>query len=67
MVNEDSIRRYLQREPMTTNELLKKFKSENTGLSENQLVRDIAQTLKNTNLGKETVKKGDMRLSLLDE
>ena len=67
MVNEDSIRRYLQREPMTTNDLLKKFKSEKTGLSENQLVRDIAQTLKNTNLGKETAKGGDMRLSLLDE
>ena len=67
MVNEDSIRRYLQREPMTTNDLLKKFKSEKTGLSENQLVRDIAQTLKNMNLGKENTKGGDMRLSLLDE
>jgi len=66
-VNEDSIRRYLQREPMATNELLKKFKSENTGLSENQFVRDIAQTLKNMNLGKETTTGGDMRLSLLDE
>jgi len=65
-VNEDSIRRYLQRKPMTTKELIEKFKSKKTGLSENQLVRDISQTLKKMNLGKGTTR-GDMRLSLLDE
>ena len=65
-MNEDSIRRYLQRKPMTTKELIEKFKSKKTGLSENQLVRDISQTLKKMNLGKGTTR-GDMRLSLLDE
>ena len=66
MVNEGSVRRYLQRKPMTTKELIEKFKSKKTGLSENQLVRDISQTLKKMNLGKGTTR-GDMRLSLLDE
>ena len=54
-MSEDSVRRYLQRKPMTTKELLQKFKSKKTGLSDIQLVHAIAQTLKKINHVKETI------------
>ena len=54
-VSEDSVRRYLQRKPMTTKELLQKFKSKKTGLSDIQLVHAIAQTLEKINHVKETI------------
>lgn len=62
-VNEESVRRYLQRKPMTTTELLQKFKSKKTGLSSDQLVHHIAQILKKINPVKQTIK-GKMYLSI---
>ena len=62
-VNEDSVRRYLSRKPMTTTELLQKFKSKRTGLSSDQLVHVIAQILKKINPVKQTIK-GKMYLSI---
>ena len=55
-VNEESVRRYLSRKPMTTTELLQKFKSKRTGLSSDQLVHVIAQILKKINPVKQTIK-----------
>lgn len=62
-VNEESVRRYLSRKPMTTTELLQKFKSKRTGLSSEQLVHHIAQILKKINPVKQTIK-GKMYLSI---
>ncbi|XP_076042736.1 transcription factor IIFalpha isoform X2 [Oratosquilla oratoria] len=62
-VTEEAIRRYLMRKPMTTTELLQKFKSKKTGLNSEQLVHAIAQILKRINLVKQMVK-GKMYLSL---
>lgn len=65
-VNEDSVRRYLKRKPMTTTELLQNYTTKKTALSESQLVHDIAKTLEKMNLVKETIK-GEIYLSLQDE
>ncbi|XP_018495007.1 general transcription factor IIF subunit 1 [Galendromus occidentalis] len=54
-INEESIRRYLMRKPMTTTELLQKFKSKKTGLSSQQLVDMIAQILKRLNPEKQKI------------
>lgn len=62
-VTEEAIRRYLMRKPMTTTELLQKFKCKKTGLSSDQLVHAIAQILKRINPAKQMVK-GKMYLSL---
>lgn len=62
-VNEESVRRYLSRKPMTTTELLQKFKSKRTGLTSEQLVPHIAQILKKINPVKQTIK-GKMYLSI---
>ena len=43
------------RKPMTTKELLQKFKSKNTGLSKDQMVTAIAQILKRINPDKNKV------------
>jgi len=61
-VTEEAIRRYLMRKPMTTIELLQKFKNKKTGLSSDQLVRAIAAILKRINPIKQMVK-GKMYLS----
>jgi transcription initiation factor TFIIF subunit alpha len=45
-ITEDVVRRYLQRKPMTTQDLLRKLKSCNTSLSKDQLVNAVAQILK---------------------
>lgn len=50
------MRRYLTRKPMTTTELLQKFKSKKVGLSSDQLVPVIAQILKKINPNKQTIK-----------
>ncbi|XP_068239913.1 general transcription factor IIF subunit 1-like isoform X2 [Palaemon carinicauda] len=62
-VSEDTIRRYLSRKPMTTTELLQKFKVKKTGLGSDHLVHSIAQILKKLNPVKQVVK-GKMYLSL---
>ncbi|KAK6617434.1 hypothetical protein RUM43_014443 [Polyplax serrata] len=56
-VTEDAVRRYLMRKPMTTIELLQKFKSKKTGLSSDQLVNVMTQILKNINPDKQMIKK----------
>jgi transcription initiation factor TFIIF subunit alpha len=45
-ITEDIVRRYLQRKPMTTQDLLRKLKSCNTALSKDQLVNAVANILK---------------------
>lgn len=62
-VNEDSVRRYLQRNPMTTAELLQKFESKKTGLSSDQLVQRIAQILEKINPVKKMIN-GEMYLCI---
>ncbi|XP_077500306.1 transcription factor IIFalpha isoform X1 [Amblyomma americanum] len=62
-ITEDSVRRYLLRKPMTTTELLQKFKSKKTGLSSDKLVNTIAQILKKLNPEKQTIK-GKLYLSM---
>lgn len=62
-ITEDAVRRYLMRKPMTTTELLQKFKSKKTGLTSEQLVNVMTQLLKKINPVKQTIK-GKMFLSL---
>ncbi|KAF0307526.1 General transcription factor IIF subunit 1 [Amphibalanus amphitrite] len=62
-ITEEAVRRYLTRRPMTTTELLQKFKSKKVGLSSDQLVPVIAQILKKINPNKQTIK-GKMYLSI---
>lgn len=65
-INEETVRRYLSRKPMTTTELLQKLKSKKTSLSSDQLVPQIAQILKKINPEKQMVK-GKMYLSIKKE
>ncbi|XP_023012958.1 transcription factor IIFalpha [Leptinotarsa decemlineata] len=62
-ITEDAVRKYLMRKPMTTTELLQKFKSKKTGLSGEQLVNIMTQILKRINPVKQTLK-GKMYLSI---
>ncbi|XP_046999450.1 general transcription factor IIF subunit 1 [Schistocerca americana] len=62
-ITEDAVRRYLMRKPMTTTELLQKFKSKKTGLTSEQLVNIMTQILKRINPVKQTIK-GKMYLSI---
>ncbi|CAK9832922.1 General transcription factor IIF subunit 1 [Anthophora retusa] len=55
-ITEDAVRRYLMRKPMTTTELLQKFKSKKTGLTSEQLVNVMTQILKKINPTKQTIK-----------
>ena len=55
-ITEDAVRRYLMRKPMTTIDLLQKFKSKNTGLTKEQIVTTIAKILKRLNPEKSKVK-----------
>ncbi|XP_075229010.1 general transcription factor IIF subunit 1-like isoform X2 [Lycorma delicatula] len=55
-ITEEAVRRYLMRKPMTTTELLQKFKSRKTGLSSDQLVNIMTQILKRINPVKQTIK-----------
>jgi len=55
-ISEDSVRRYLMRKPMTTTELLQKFKSKKTGLGRDQMVNTITQILKRLNPEKQMIK-----------
>lgn len=62
-ITEDAVRRYLMRKPMTTTELLQKFKSKKTGLTSDQLVNIMTQILKRINPVKQMIK-GKMYLSI---
>lgn len=62
-ISEDAVRRYLMRKPMTTTELLQKFKSKKTGLGRDQMVNTITQILKRLNPDKHMIK-GKMYLSI---
>lgn len=62
-ITEDAVRRYLMRKPMTTTELLTKFKSKKTGVSSEKLVEMMTQILKRINPVKQTIK-GKMYLSI---
>ncbi|XP_063229656.1 general transcription factor IIF subunit 1 isoform X2 [Bacillus rossius redtenbacheri] len=55
-ITEDAVRRYLMRKPMTTTELLQKFKSKKTGLTSDQLVNIMTQILKRINPVKQMIK-----------
>ncbi|XP_044760981.1 general transcription factor IIF subunit 1 [Coccinella septempunctata] len=62
-ITEEAVRKYLMRKPMTTTELLQKFKSKKTGLSSEQLVNIMTQILKRINPVKQMLK-GKMYLSI---
>ncbi|XP_014235026.1 general transcription factor IIF subunit 1 [Trichogramma pretiosum] len=62
-ISEDAVRRYLMRKPMTTTELLQKFKSKKTGLSSDQIVTIMTKILKNINPVKQKIK-GKMYFSI---
>jgi len=55
-ITEESVRRYLKRRPMTTTDLLKKFRSKKTGIMNAQLVQLLANILKKINPDKQKVK-----------
>ncbi|XP_023343999.1 general transcription factor IIF subunit 1 [Eurytemora carolleeae] len=55
-ISEESVRRYLKRRPMTTTDLLKKFRSKRTGIQNAQLVQLLANILKKINPHKQKVK-----------
>ena len=48
-IMQEAVKRYLMRKPMTTTDLIQKFKSKKTGLDKDQLVTTIAQILKQLN------------------
>lgn len=62
-ITEDAVRRYLMRKPMTTIELLTKFKNKKTGVSSDKLVETMTQILKKINPVKQTIQ-GKMYLSI---
>jgi len=55
-ITEEAVRRYLKRRPMTTTDLLKKFRSKKTGIMNAQLVQLLANILKKINPHKQKVK-----------
>ncbi|XP_031636298.1 general transcription factor IIF subunit 1 [Contarinia nasturtii] len=62
-ITEEAVRRYLMRKPMTTTELLSKFKNKKTGVSSEKLVNTMTQILKKINPVKQTIQ-GKMYLSI---
>ncbi|XP_075980251.1 transcription factor IIFalpha isoform X2 [Anticarsia gemmatalis] len=62
-VTEEAVRRYLARKPMTTTELLTKFKSKRTGVSSERLVETMTQILKRINPLRHNIN-GKMYLSI---
>ena len=59
-LNEDAVRRYLMRKPMTTNELVKKFK--NVSLPREKLAIAITEILKKINPEKKHTNDGKLIL-----
>jgi len=62
-ITEEAVRRYLMRKPMTTTELLTKFKTKKTGVSSDKLVDTMTAILKKINPVKQTIQ-GKMYLSI---
>lgn len=62
-ITEEAVRRYLMRKPMTTTELLTKFKNKKTGVSSEKLVETMTQILKKIDPVKQTIQ-GKMYLSI---
>ena len=62
-ITEETVRRYLSHKPMTTKDLLRKFKTTKTGLTSEQTVQQIAAILKKIQPEKNQVK-GKLYLSL---
>ncbi|XP_058796551.1 general transcription factor IIF subunit 1 [Phymastichus coffea] len=62
-ITEDAVRRYLMRKPMTTIELLQKFKSKKTGLTSEQIVTIMTNVLKNVKPTSQKIK-GKMYFSI---
>lgn len=62
-ITEEAIRRYLKRKPMTTTDLLKKFKKKTNRLTKEQMVNVMTQILKNINPVRQMIK-NEMYLSL---
>lgn len=62
-ITEEAVRRYLMRKPMTTTELLTKFKNKKTGVSSEKLVDTMTQILKRINPVRQTIM-GKMYLSI---
>lgn len=62
-ITEEAVRRYLARKPMTTTELLTKFKNKKTGVSSDKLVDTMTQILKRINPVRQTIM-GKMYLSI---
>ncbi|XP_059155268.1 general transcription factor IIF subunit 1-like [Physella acuta] len=56
-ISEDAIRRYLMRKPMTTKDLLQKFKSKKLNMTNEKITHVIAQLLKKINPDKMTINK----------
>ncbi|XP_055886685.1 general transcription factor IIF subunit 1-like [Biomphalaria glabrata] len=56
-ITEDAIRRYLMRKPMTTKDLLQKFKSKKLNMTNEKITHVIAQLLKKINPEKKTINK----------
>lgn len=46
VIADETVRRYLQHKPITTKDLLKKFKTKRTGLTSEQIVTTVAEILK---------------------
>lgn len=56
-ISEEAIRRYLMRKPMSTKDLLQKFKSKKLNLSNEQLTTSIAQLLRKINPDRQIINK----------
>ena len=54
---EEDLRRYLMRKPMTTKDLLQKFKSKKLNMTNEKITQVIAQLLKKINPDKTTINK----------
>ena len=62
-ITEEAVRRYLTRKPMTSKDLLQKFKSKRTGLSNDETVKKLAAIVRKIQPEQKTIK-GKLYLSL---
>ena len=62
-ITESAIRRYLSHKPMTTTDLMRKFKTKKTGLSKEQTLSAIAAILKKIKPDQEKID-GKLHLSI---
>ena len=66
-INEEAVRKYLKRRPMTTTDLLKKFKPKNIDVeAKSLLVQHLANVIKKVNPHKQK-RQGNVYLSLVEE